>query len=59
MQITYNVDVDCELEVGSIILVDGKDHRVTKKTVTAIAAERYYWFDRLYDKWFRKGTNEV
>ena len=62
MQMTYNIDGDCDLEVGSIILVDGKDHKVIKKTTTAIQVRRYYfwdrWLDRLYDKYFRKETNE-
>ena len=37
--------------VGKIIKVSDRNYRITKMTTTAIAVERYYWFDRLYDKW--------
>jgi hypothetical protein len=49
---TFNIDLetfDAAL-VGDIILVEGKKYRVTKKTRTAVAAERYFWFDALWDK---------
>ena len=47
------------LRVGDIItLKDGKQYKLTKKTRSAVAVERYYWFDKLYDKHFRKETNE-
>ena len=38
-------------QVGDIIKVENRSYRITKKTTTAMAIERYYWFDRLYDKW--------
>lgn len=46
--------VDPELvrrdQVGDIFKhTDGHRYKVTKKTLTAIAVERYYWFDGLYD----------
>jgi hypothetical protein len=43
------VDFDPLAIVGDIIKVDGHNYRITKKAKTAIAVERYYWFDRLYD----------
>lgn len=36
--------------VGDIIQVDGRNYRIDKKTCTAIAVSRYFWFDALYDK---------
>lgn len=45
---------DDEVKVGAVIQVDGKNHIVTKKTTTAIQVRRYYWFDALYDRWFKK-----
>ena len=36
--------------VGSIIKSNGRKYKVTKKTTTAMAVERYYWFDALWDK---------
>lgn len=34
---------------GDIIRLQGKSYRLTKKTTTAIAISRYYWFDRVID----------
>jgi len=44
-QVTYNPF----WEVGDIIKVEGKNWRVTKKTRTAIAVERYYFWNRWID----------
>lgn len=38
------------LIVGDIIKVEGKNYRIEKKTCTAIAVSRYYWFDALWDR---------
>jgi hypothetical protein len=51
---TLQIEFDPDWKVGDIIKVQGKNHRITKKTTTAVAVERYFWFDRLYDKWVRK-----
>jgi hypothetical protein len=40
--------------VGDIIKYNGKNHRVTKNTRTAVALERYYWWDAVYDWCVRK-----
>ena len=49
---TFNINPETLVNavVGDIILVEGKKYRVTKKTRTAVAAERYFWFDALWDK---------
>jgi len=41
-------------KVGDIITVRGKRYRLDKKTTTACAITRYYWWDELYDKYMRK-----
>lgn len=51
---TLQIEFDPTWRVGDIIKVQGKNYRITKKTTTAVAVERYYWFDRLYDKWVKK-----
>lgn len=48
--------VDPELvrrdQVGDVFKhTDGNRYKVTKKTMTAIAVVRYYWWDAAYD-WF-------
>jgi hypothetical protein len=40
--------------VGQIVNHDGKTYKVTKMTSTAIAVERYFWWDRLYDRFIRR-----
>ena len=49
---TFNINPDslAGAVVGDIILVGDKKHRITKLTRTAVAVERYYWFDALWDK---------
>jgi Lhr-like helicase len=49
---TFSIDPETLVNaiVGDIILVEGKKYRVTKKTRTAVAVERYFWFDALVDK---------
>ena len=51
---TLQIERNPDWVVGDIIQVEGKNHKITKLTGTAMAVERYYWFDRLYDKWVRK-----
>jgi len=43
------LEYDPYLSVGDIIKVEGKNWRVTKKTRTAIAVERYYFWNRWID----------
>ena len=35
--------------VGDIISVEGKNFKITKKTRTAIAVERYYFWNKWWD----------
>lgn len=35
---------------GDIITVDGKKYKCQKKTSTAVAITRYFWFDALWDR---------
>jgi uncharacterized protein YkvS len=53
-------DEDIELihrsSVGDIVtFTDGKRYKIEKKTTTACAVTRYYWFHEWLDKW--KGSN--
>lgn len=41
-------------KVGDIILIRGVKHRIEKKTITACSVSRYYWWDALYDRWFKE-----
>ena len=40
--------------VGDIIDIDGKKFKITKKTNTAIAVERWYWFDKIIAKLLKR-----
>ena len=51
---TLQIEFDPTWKVGDIIKVQGKNHRITKKTTTAVAVERYYFFDRWLDRLGRK-----
>ena len=51
---TLQIEADPCWLVGDIIKVEGKNYKITKMTTSALAVERYYWFDRLWDKWIRK-----
>ena len=51
---TLQIEIDPNWKVGDIIKVRGKNHRITKRTTTAVAVERYYFFDRWFDKLRRK-----
>lgn len=43
------------LKVGDIVsLKSGRKYRITKKTTTAVAVERYFWWDKIFDKIFRR-----
>lgn len=43
---------------GDILKLDGKRYRLLKKTTTAIAARRYYWFDAAIDWLARNACRE-
>ena len=49
--------------VGDIIQVEGKNYKIIKKTTTALAVERYYfwdrWIDKLSEKWDDFGGLEL
>ena len=48
LQAEYNPD----RKVGSIIRIgDGKDYKITKKVRNVVAYRRYFWRDRLWDRW--------
>lgn len=48
LQAEYNPD----WKVGSIIRIgDGKDYKITKKARNVVAYRRYFWRDRLWDRW--------
>lgn len=49
MGFTFEADNPYIVRVGDIIISDGKRHKVTKVTRTAIAASRYYFFDAWFD----------
>lgn len=57
MGFNFESEDQYNVRVGDIVISDGKKHKVTKVTKTAITASRYYWFDKLYDRFFG-GTNE-
>lgn len=42
--------------VGDVITWsgDGKQYKITKRTITAVAIVRYWWYQRLYDLVRRK-----
>lgn len=41
-------------KVGDIVTIRDKRYRIRKKTITACSIERYYWWDALYDRWFKE-----
>jgi hypothetical protein len=44
-----------DAQVGDVIrCADGHNYKMTKKTTTAVALERYYWWNKFYDKYFQK-----
>jgi hypothetical protein len=51
---TLQIEINPRWLVGDIIKVEGRNYKITKLTTTALAVERYYWFDRLWDKYVRK-----
>lgn len=49
LEIPFNPD----WKVGDIIRIgDGENYKITKKTTTAIAVTRYYFWNKWWDKWF-------
>ena len=50
------LEYDPLCSVGDIIVVDGHNYKITKKTRTAIAVERYYFWNRWMDKIFGEGV---
>lgn len=56
---TDNLTVSPEIvrrdQVGDVFThTDGHRYKVTKKTTTAIAVTRHYWFDALFDWLIKK-----
>jgi hypothetical protein len=51
----FTVPYNHDWTTGDIIRYDGANWKITKKTTTAIAVQRYYfwnkWFDELSEKW--------
>ena len=47
------IDVEGQC-VGDIIDINGKRFKITKKTNTAIAVERWYWFDKIIAKLLKR-----
>lgn len=45
----YN-DAVAKASEGDIVTIKGKRYQITKKTSTAIAVRRWYWFDDLIKK---------
>ena len=46
--------------VGDIVtFADGKRYRIEKKTTTAASVTRYYWWNRLVDKYFTRKDNDA
>ena len=43
--------------IGDIITWHGHKYKLTKKTKTAVAVERYYWFNALIDSFLGKGKS--
>jgi len=50
MTLNINPLATLSAEVGDILLLNGKKYKLLKKTRTAVASSRYYWFDALFDK---------
>lgn len=53
---TLQIEFNPDWKVGDIIRIgDGHEYRISKKTTTALAVERYYfwnrWLDKLSEKW--------
>lgn len=42
------------VDVGDVFKWQGKNWKITKKTRTAIAVSRHYWFDTLYERILNK-----
>lgn len=49
---TLQIEYDPLSAIGDIIQVEGRNFKITKKTRTAIAVERYYFWDKWWDKIF-------
>ena len=50
MTLNINPLATLSAEVGDLLLLNGKKYKLLKKTRTAVALSRYYWFDALFDK---------
>ena len=56
---TLQIEFNPDWKDGRVIRIgDGKSYKIVKKTTTAIAVERYYfwnrWWDTLSEKWTGK-----
>ena len=50
----YDGDIS-DLKIGDVFKMrDGLQYKLTKKTRSAVAVERYYWWNRLWDTQFKK-----
>ena len=47
---TLQIEFDPTWKVGDIIKVQGKSHKIVKKTRTAISLQRHYFWNEWYDK---------
>jgi hypothetical protein len=45
----YLADTARGYQVGDIFFYNCKHYKLTKKTITAVIVERYYWWNRLAD----------
>lgn len=52
--LNYDPETFRYAKVGDIVTIDGRRHKLTRKTLTAVAVERYFWFDALFDKLTKK-----
>jgi hypothetical protein len=54
---TYSWEDTVGKNVGDSFYIKGKRYKLLKKTTTAIAAKRWYWFDVLFEKLFKTEEN--
>jgi hypothetical protein len=52
--LNYGPDTFRYAKPGDIVSIDGRRHKLLKKTTTAVSVKRYYWFDALFDKLIKK-----
>jgi len=50
----------CDIKIakdGDIVKVSGKNYQILKKTVTSVSLTRHYWWNALFEKYFKKREN--